>query len=85
MNQLKENNLATGIMEPMASNNLYELMFTNYPDVVNVEELTKMLDIGITLAYRLVKKGIIQSLKVGRAYKIPKSHVISYLMNQSKS
>ncbi len=85
MNQLKENNLATGIMEPMASNNLYELMFTNYPDVVNVEELTKMLDIGITLAYKLVKKGKIQSLKVGRAYKIPKAHVISYLINQSKS
>lgn len=83
MNQLKENNLATGIMEPMAPNNLYELMFTNYPDVVNICELAKMLDIGSTLAYSLVKKGIIPSLKVGRAYKIPKAYVISYLMNQS--
>lgn len=85
MNQLKENNTVTGETTPITNNNLYKLMFTNYPDVVNVEELTKMLDIGITLAYRLVKKGKIQSLKVGRAYKIPKAHVISYLMNQSKS
>ncbi len=84
MNQLKENSVVAEDTT-ITNNNLYKLMFTNYPDVVNVEELTKMLDIGITLAYRLVKKGKIQSLKVGRAYKIPKAHVISYLMNQSKS
>ena len=37
----------------------YELMFTSYPDVVNIQQLKNMLGIGITLAYRLVKKGFI--------------------------
>ena len=33
----------------------YEMMFTSYPDLVNIEQLTKMLSISATLAYRLVK------------------------------
>ena len=61
----------------------YDLMFTEYPDLVNVIQLKQMLDIGITLAYRLVKNNSIQALKVGRQYKIPKRNVIAYLTNQN--
>ncbi len=61
----------------------YELMFTSYPDLVDIKELKNMLGIGITLAYRLVKSKTIPSLKVGRSYKIPKRNVISYLTNQN--
>ena len=61
----------------------YELMFTEYPDLVNIKELTKMLGIGITLAYRLVKNKTIPALKVGRSYKIPKRNIISYLTSQN--
>ena len=57
----------------------YEIMFTTYPDLVNIKQLTKMLGIGITLAYRLVKNNTIKAIKVGREYKIPKRNVISYL------
>lgn len=60
----------------------YELMFTSYPDLVNVVQLKEMLGIGITLAYRLVKNKTIPALKVGREYKIPKRNVIAYLTNQ---
>lgn len=70
-------------MDQLKENNLYDLMFANYPDVVNIYELTKMLDIGTTLAYQLVKNGIIPSMKIGRAYKIPKAYVISYLTKNS--
>ena len=61
----------------------YKLMFTAYPDVVNVRELKDMLGIGITLAYRLVKNNNIKSLKIGREYKIPKANVISYLITNN--
>ena len=61
----------------------YELMFTEYPDLVDVVQLKEMLNIGITLAYRLVRTNTIQSLKVGRQYKIPKRSVIAYLTNQN--
>jgi len=57
----------------------YELMFTEYPDIVNISQLKEMLDIGINLAYELVRKNKIPSLKVGREYKIPKRNVIAYL------
>lgn len=34
----------------------YDLMFTSYPDLVDVVQLKEMLNIGITLAYRLVRE-----------------------------
>ena len=37
----------------------YGMMFTSYPDLVNIKQLTKMLGIGIILAYRLVKNNIV--------------------------
>ena len=33
----------------------YELMFTECPDIVNVPQLREMLDIGVNLAYELVR------------------------------
>lgn len=51
---------------------IYELMFTAYPDIVNIIQLKEMLGIGINLAYRLVRNKTIPSLKVGREYKILK-------------
>ena len=50
----------------------YELMFTAYPDIVNIIQLKEMLGIGINLADRLVRNKTIPSLKVGREYKILK-------------
>ena len=51
-------------------------MFENYPDVVEVEDLRKMLGgISRKLAYR-------RSVKVGRTYKIPKACVIEYLLGE---
>ena len=61
----------------------YEIMFTSYPDLVNIIQLREMLGIGITLAYRLVKNKTIPALKVGREYKIPKRNIISYLTSQN--
>lgn len=61
----------------------YGLMFTSYPDLVNINQLKEMLGIGINLAYRLVRYKTIPSVKVGREYKIPKRNVIYYLTNQN--
>ena len=62
----------------------YKLMFQGYPDVVDVDAMRDMLGgIGRRLAYRLLRDGIIESVRMGRIYKIPKISVISYLC-QSK-
>ena len=60
----------------------YSLMFTSYPDIVDITQMRKMLGgIGVTLAYKLVKERKIKSINIGREYKIPKSYIIEYLLD----
>ena len=59
---------------------LYKIMFTEYPDVVNVQQLGEMLGgISEKTIYRLLKSGKIKNLYVGKRYLIPKPYVIEYL------
>lgn len=61
----------------------YTLMFTDYPDIVNLDQMRKMLSgISNTLAYRMLREKKIKSKKVGREYKIPKVNVIKYMMTE---
>ena len=60
-----------------------QAMFENYPDVVEVDDLRKMLGgISKKLAYRLLSDQEIRSIRVGRAYKIPKICIIEYLLGE---
>ena len=60
-----------------------QAMFMEYPDVVEVDDLRKMLGgISKKLAYRLLAEEEIRSVRVGRAYKIPKLCVIEYLLGE---
>lgn len=70
----------------MESQTAYQLLFTEYPDVVNVEQMCKMLG-GICnkTAYRLLKSGKIKSFIVGRSYRIPKLNILEYLELIDKS
>ncbi len=56
-------------------------IFADYPDVVGIDELTKMLHIGRNKAYELVNSNTIQCVKVGRKHIIPKFRVIEFLEN----
>jgi len=73
----------------MMSENLrenYSLMFTTYPDIVDITQMRKMIGgIGVTLAYKLLKQRKIKSLKIGREYKIPKSCIIEYLIENKEN
>ena len=58
-------------------------MFEKYPDVVEVDDLRVMLGgISKRLAYKLLTNQEIRSVKVGRAYKIPKICIIEYLLGE---
>ena len=64
----------------------YKVMFTDYPDVVNVEQLCEMLGGPSSKSvYRLLKEGAIQSYRIGKRYRIPKVSVIEYLTGLQKS
>ena len=57
-------------------------LFENYPDVLSIKDLRQALGIGRIGAYKLLETGEIQSFKIGKAYKIPKSALIDYMNRQ---
>lgn len=56
-----------------------QALFSEYPDVVNVEQLSVMLGISTKTAYRLLKEEKIKSIHIGRTYRIAKIHILKYL------
>ena len=58
------------------------MMFREYPDIVNVEQLQKMLGIGRNTAYKLLSEQLIKAKKVGRIYLIPKANIIQFVENK---
>jgi hypothetical protein len=58
-----------------------EEMFSEYPDVVKVNQLNDMLGgrHSKKLLYRLLQSQEIKNRKIGREYIIPKKFVIDYL------
>lgn len=56
-----------------------KLTINQPPVVLKVEDLAKVLSIGLNSAYELVRSGQVRSVKVGRIYRIPKSAVDEYL------
>ena len=68
------------------SQKYYKSMFKDYPDIVNVKQLQIMLGgISKKLAYTLLKNNLINSIKIGRQYKIAKTDVILYLTQNNNS
>lgn len=57
-------------------------MFDAYDDVVPVEDLMEMLDIGRNKAYELLKSGQIKCFKVGKSYRIPKICIQNYVLTK---
>ena len=60
---------------------LYEVMFTDYPDIVNVAQFQAMLSISRHLSYSLIGDGDIPGLQTGNAYRGPKINVIRYALS----
>ncbi|MEK4107043.1 helix-turn-helix domain-containing protein [Paenibacillus sp. FSL R10-2791] len=59
---------------------MYDLLFQDFPDVVNITEMCEMLGgISSKSAYKLLQEGKISYFKIGRVYKIPKINILMYL------
>lgn len=61
---------------------LYKLMFPDYPDIVTVEQLQKMLGISRQLTYKLIGDGYIPGVKIGNAFRVSKVNVINYVLSE---
>ena len=60
-------------------------IFTQYPNIVTTAQLQEMLGIGRNTALKLLSRGEIKSVKIGKNYKIPKVYVIEYLNKLTKN
>lgn len=63
----------------MSFSDVYQEVLKDYPDILTVEEMSKALGVSSKTGYQLLRENKIEHLKVGRAYKIPKAHFLSYL------
>lgn len=57
----------------------YRIMLKRYPDVLDMKQMCEILGISLKTGYSLIQDNQIECLKVGRAYRIPKPFLLSYL------
>ncbi len=57
----------------------YKIILKDYPDILNVEQVSRILEISTKTCYKILRDGNICCLKVGRSYRIPKAHLFTYL------
>ena len=69
----------------MGFSDVYRSVLKDYPDVLTVEEMSRALGISTKTGYKLIRENKIESLKVGRSYRISKAHLLSYMRLVMKS
>lgn len=54
-------------------------MLEKYRDILTINEICEILNIGKNAVYRLLKEDTIRNIKIGRKYIVPKQNLIEYL------
>jgi excisionase family DNA binding protein len=57
----------------------YRIMLKNYPDVLDIKQMCEVFGISVKTGYRMLRENKISCLKIGRTYRIPKTHIVHYL------
>jgi len=58
---------------------IYCIVFKGYPDILDVKQVSELLGVSTKTVYRLLRENTINSLKVGREFRIPKVNVLRYV------
>jgi excisionase family DNA binding protein len=58
---------------------IYRDVCSEYPDVLDVKQVSMILGVSDKTVYRLLHSGSLISLKVGREFRIPKVAVMKYV------
>ena len=65
---------------------VYQTVLNAYPEIMSVEETSAALGVSTKTVYKMLKNGTIQNMKVGRSYRVPKVHLLSFLkINMAKA
>ena len=63
----------------MGFSDVYRSVLKEFPDILTVEEMSRALGVSTKTGYKLIRENKIESIKVGRSYRIPKAHLLSYM------
>jgi excisionase family DNA binding protein len=58
---------------------IYRVVFREYPDVLDVKQVSVILGVSTKVVYRLLREDTLASLKVGREFRIPKVSLMKYV------
>ena len=58
-------------------------MLEQFPDILTVKDLQKILSIGRSKAYSILHSGELQYMTIGRQIRIPKKYLLDYLRKMS--
>lgn len=58
-------------------------MLEQFPDILTVKDLQKILSIGRSKAYSILHSGELQYMTIGRQIRIPKKYLLDYLQKMS--
>ncbi len=65
---------------------VYQTVLKDYPEIMSVEQTSEALGVSTKTVYKMLKNGTIQNMKVGRSYRVPKVHLLSFLkINMAKA
>ena len=54
-------------------------MFTEYDEILSIEDVMEILHIGKNSVYSLLKSNEIRNIRVGKRYVVPKQSVINFI------
>lgn len=58
----------------------HKMLCSEFPDILSVDNLQKILKIGKNNVYRFIYTGAIKHMRIGRSIKIPKTFLIDYIL-----
>ena len=58
---------------------IYYAIFKEYPDVMDVKQVSKLLGVSTKTVYGLIKKGSLLGVRVGREFRVPKLSLMKYM------
>ena len=66
-------------MMDISTQEIYRIVFKEYPDILDVKQVSVLLGVSTKTVYRLLRNGSLSSLKIGREFRVPKVNVMKFV------
>jgi excisionase family DNA binding protein len=63
----------------ISTKEIYRIVFREYPDVLDVRQVSQLLGVCEKTVYKLIKDGEFPTMRIGRQHRIAKVSVMKYM------